>query len=286
MKTLTLSGWRGLKLAADIDGDPGHPAVLLLHGGGQTRHAWSRAFGQLVAGGYHVISYDARGHGGSEWAADGDYRTDALVADLKAILAALPQPPALVGASMGGITALTAIGESAAPIASALVLVDVAPNIERRGVEHIRSFMTANPQGFATLEEVAVAVAAYNPDRPRPKDTSGLLKNLRRGADGRYYWHWDPRIIAVSQAEHVAYLEAYEERMRNAAVQVRIPTLLVRGAQSDVVSPAGARQLRELIPQAEIVDIAGAGHMVAGDRNDAFNDTVIGFLGRQLPAPG
>lgn len=286
MKTLTLSGWRGLKLAADIDGDPGHPAVLLLHGGGQTRHAWSRAFGQLVAGGYHVISYDARGHGGSEWAADGDYRTDALVADLKAILAALPQPPALVGASMGGITALTAIGESAAPIASALVLVDVAPNIERRGVEHIRSFMTANPQGFATLEEVAVAVAAYNPDRPRPKDTSGLLKNLRHGADGRYYWHWDPRIIAVSQAEHVAYLEAYEERMRNAAVQVRIPTLLVRGAQSDVVSPEGARQLRELIPQAEIVDIAGAGHMVAGDRNDAFNDTVIGFLGRQLPAPG
>jgi len=284
--TAILTGHHGLKLAADIGGDPAAPPVILLHGGGQTRHAWSNAFARLVARGYRVYSYDARGHGASSWDSEGNYSTDALVADLRAVLATLPVRPALVGASMGGITALTAIGESTEPIASALVLVDVAPTIERRGVEKIRSFMTANPQGFETLEQVADAVAAYNPSRPRPKDTSGLLKNLRRGEDGRYYWHWDPKIIAGSQEEHIAYLQAYEARMREASRRVQVPTLLVRGSQSDVVSPEGARRFREQIPQAEIVDIAGAGHMVAGDRNDAFNEAVIGFLGRHLPPLG
>ncbi len=282
MKTTTLNGRDGLQLAADIDGDPRNPAVILLHGGGQTRHAWARAFRELVARGYHAISYDARDHGSSQWAADGDYSTDAMVADLRAIIATLPRPPALVGASMGGICSLTAIGESPQPIASALVLVDVAPTIERRGVEQIRRFMTANPQGFETLQDAADAVAAYNPGRPRPKDPSGLMKNLRRGDDGRLYWHWDPRIISASQQEHVAWLDAYEARMMAASTQVRVPTLLVRGGDSDVVSPAGVRRFRELIPQAETVDIAGAGHMVAGDRNDAFNAAVTGFLDRHL----
>lgn len=282
MKTTTLNGRDGLQLAADIDGDPRNPAVILLHGGGQTRHAWARAFRKLVARGYHAISYDARGHGSSQWATDGDYSTDAMVADLHAVIATLPRPPALVGASMGGICSLTAIGESPQPIASALVLVDVAPTIERRGVEQIRRFMTANPQGFATLQEAADAVALYNPSRPRPKDPSGLMKNLRRGDDGRLYWHWDPRIISASQQEHVAWLDAYEARMLAASTQLRVPTLLVRGGDSDVVSPAGVRRFRELIAQAETVDIAGAGHMVAGDRNDAFNAAVIGFLDRHL----
>ncbi|AXQ28688.1 alpha/beta hydrolase [Solimonas sp. K1W22B-7] len=282
MRTTTLQGWQGLSLAADINDAGAGPTVILLHGGGQTRHAWSGAARQLAAQGYRTIAYDARGHGGSGWAEDGNYTTDALVADLKAIVAALPAPPALVGASMGGITALTAIGETDTPLASALVLVDVAPTIERRGVEAIRRFMTANPGGFASLEAAADAVAAYNPSRPRPKDPSGLKKNLRLGEDGRLYWHWDPRIIAGSQEEHVAYLQAYETRMSNAARGIRVPTLLVRGSQSDVVSPEGAKHLQQLIPQAEIADIAGAGHMVAGDRNDAFNDAVIGFLNRSL----
>ena len=280
MRTARLNGSQALTLAADIGGDPAQPPVLLLHGGGQTRHAWGRAFRQLVANGYHVISYDARGHGDSDWSPAGDYQTEALVADLEVVLAALSRPAALVGASMGGITSLIAVGRRDPPPVTALVMVDVAPTLERRGIEHIRRFMTARPDGFGSLEEVADAVAAYNPDRPRPRDASGLMKNLRRGDDGRLYWHWDPRIIADSRAEHVAYLEAYEARMEDAARQVRVPTLLVRGSHSDVVSPAGAQRFRELIPQAEVVDVQGAGHMVAGDRNDAFNAAVLEFLVR------
>jgi len=278
MQPLTIKGQDGLALAADIDGPEHGPAVILLHGGGQTRHAWSRAFKALAEAGYRVLSYDARGHGDSGWDEAGDYSTDALVGDLCAVQSYLDAPVALVGASMGGITSLAAIGEGALAETQALVLVDVAPNIRREGVARIRAFMTANPEGFADLEEVADAVAAYNTERPRPKDPSGLMKNLRTGDDGRLYWHWDPRIISDRFDEHAAYLDTFEERMTAAARAVRVPTMLVRGSQSDVVSAEGAERLRELIPDARIEDVGGAGHMVAGDRNDAFNDVVRGFL--------
>lgn len=269
---------------ADESGPSEASAVVLLHGGGQTRQAWSRAFRELAAAGYHVISYDARGHGESAWADDGDYSSDMSVADLKAVVSTLPRPPALVGASMGGMASLLAIGEATTPIASALVLVDVAPRVERAGIEHIRNFMSAHLGGFSTLDEVADAVAAYNPSRPRPSDTSGLMKNLRQGDDGRLYWHWDPRLMDTRFDEHLAYLNAFEARMEAAAQQIQVPTLLIRGSQSDVVSESGAEAFRALMPQAEIVDIAGAGHMVAGDRNDAFNAAVVDFLRRHYPA--
>lgn len=284
MKTSSLIGSRGLRLMADIAGPPHGPAVVLLHGGGQTRHAWSRAFGELAAAGYYVLSFDARGHGESDWAEDGDYSSDASVADLRSVIATLDRPPALVGASMGGMAALIAMGEADLPIASALVLVDVAPRVERDGVEHIRKFMSANLDGFASLDDVADAVAAYNPSRPRPRDPSGLMKNLRRGDDGRLYWHWDPRLIDTRFDEHLAYLKTFEARMEAAAARIAAPTLLVRGGLSDVVSEAGVTAFRQQMPHAEVVDIAEAGHMVAGDRNDAFSAAMIAFLKRHYPA--
>lgn len=284
--TTRLPGKGGLMLAADIAGPRDGAPVVLLHGGGQTRHAWGRAFRRLADAGYRVLSYDARGHGESAWDPQGDYTTDALVADLRAVIATLDAPPALVGASMGGITSLATIGEAEASIARALVLVDVAPHIERKGVARIRDFMTGHPDGFADLDEAADAVAAYNPSRPRPKDPSGLMKNLRTGDDGRLYWHWDPKIISERFDEHAAYLETFEARMTAAARNIRVPTLLVRGGASDVVSPEGARKLRALIPHARVEDIASAGHMVAGDRNDAFNDVICDFLATAGEADG
>ena len=155
------AGVGGVSLAADVGGDPARPPVILMHGGGQTRHAWARAARELIAEGYHVICPDARGHGDSGWAADGNYRLDAFSGDLRAIIAALARPPALIGASLGGGTALLTIGESESPIASALVLVDMVPRPDPVGVSNIVRFMGANPQGFASLEEAADAVTAY-----------------------------------------------------------------------------------------------------------------------------
>ena len=267
----------GLAIAADIGGpDDGQP-VVLLHGGGQTRHSWGTARALLADKGYRVISADLRGHGKSGWSSDGDYRLDRFVDDLTVILTDLPRPTFLVGASLGGLASLVTAGEHRAPVAG-LVLVDVAPRIEMEGAERIGAFMRAAPNGFASLDEASDAVAAYQPHRKRPSDPSGLLKNLRLGTDGRYRWHWDPAFTdrEISSAE----ILQQGDRLRDAARGLTIPTLLVRGGLSTVVSPESVREFQELAPASEVVNIAGADHMVAGDRNDQFNTAILDFLHR------
>ncbi|ATE65448.1 alpha/beta fold hydrolase [Rhizorhabdus dicambivorans] len=269
----------GLTLVADVGGPEGAPSVVLLHGGGQTRHSWAGTMGQLVDQGYRVINVDARGHGDSDWAPDGEYRFTTQAGDLMAILAKVGRPVALVGASMGGATSFYAVGSHAEPIADALVLVDIVPRPAEGGARRIHAFMNANPDGFASVEEAADAVSAYYPERPRPKDVSGLRKNLRL-RDGRYYWHWDPRILEMTQQAEPPH---FSDELIRVAPCVTLPTLLVRGGKSDVVDDAGVAEMLRLVPHTEIFDVAGAGHMVAGDRNDPFSAGMIAFLGRHIP---
>ena len=270
----------GISIVGDVGGDPSSPAVILQHGGGQTRHSWGKAMRDLLSAGYHVVNLDARGHGDSGWAADGNYTIEALSEDLRAVMATLQSKPALVGASMGGACSLFTVGNSKEQIASALVLVDFIPHIAPEGAQRIAAFMQAKPEGFANVEEAADAVAAYNPHRPRPKNVSGLMKNLRLREDGRLHWHWDPQMLLSRQRiEPPQFVTTISEAARH----VRIPTLLVRGLQSDIVTPQGMKEFQQLLPSLEIYDVAGAGHMVAGDDNDAFNRGVITFLKRHLP---
>ena len=120
-------------------------------------------------------------------------------------------------------------------------------------------------------------------DRPRPRDLSGLRKNLRQ-RDGKWHWHWDPRFVRGRDGIDGQEGLVDHDRLAAAARRVSVPTLLVRGRMSDIVSEDGVRELRELIPHAEVVDVAGAGHMVAGDRNDAFNGSVTEFIEHTVPA--
>ena len=268
----------GISVVGDIGGDPSHPCVILQHGGGQTRHSWGKAMRDLIAEGYYVVNLDARGHGDSDWSPDGNYTLDALSADLLSVIATLKSPPALVGASMGGACSLYTVGNSAPQLASALVLVDIVPRVGAQGAAKIGAFMQSRPEGFATLEEAADAVSAYNPHRPRPKDISGLMKNLRLRADGRLHWHWDPQFLRRDRPEP----PVFAQRLLDAADRVRIPTLLVRGLQSDIVTDEGVRELKQHLPALEVYDVMGAGHMVAGDKNDVFDQGVISFLRRVM----
>jgi non-heme chloroperoxidase len=265
----------GIVLVGEAHGDPTAPPVVMLHGGGQTRYAWGGTAAALAAAGRHVLNMDLRGHGDSGWAPDGDYSLEAFVRDLVLVARELPHPPAVVGASLGGLTALLAAGELAPELVFALVLVDIAPRMDPVGVDRIIGFMTGNPDGFATLEEAADAVARYLPHRPRPKDLRGLQKNLRFGQDGRWRWHWDPAFVTGKQRPGAS---RDPERLERAAARLRIPVLLVRGRMSDIVSEAGAQAFLDLVPHARFVDVSDAGHMVAGDQNDAFTDAVVGFL--------
>ena len=274
-------GWEGMRIAGDSWGNPNGPLVVLQHGGGQTRHAWKRLGQTLGAAGYHAVSFDARGHGDSDWAGSGVYGQDAMVEDLKAVLAQLGgRRPVLVGASMGGGTSLVAIGEDHVD-ATALVLVDIAPRIEPEGVAKIKAFMNQKPEGFESLQEVADAIASYQPHRQAPDSLAGLAKNVRLGADGRYHWHWDPRFRNISRE-----LGVREQRLQACARRLTLPTLLVRGGLSDVLTEAGAQDFLRLCPHAEYVNVTGAAHMVAGDRNDSFGDVVVEFLSRQVPVGG
>lgn len=273
MRKRRFIGAKGVTLVADETGPEDGAPILLLHGGGQTRGSWKHTVGRLAARGYLVIAPDARGHGESDWAPDADYSLEALVGDLRAIVEALRAKPALVGASLGGVTALSLLGEQDAPDVRALVLVDTAPRIDMEGAKKITTFMRANADGFGSVEEAADAVAAYNPTRPRPKDPSGLRRNLRE-VGGRLYWHWDPAFMGARRVE----VGASRSRLESAAKRLNVPTLLVRGALSDVVGDEQVEHFRSLVPKASFVDVAGAGHMVAGDHNDAFSDAILSFL--------
>lgn len=273
-------GVGGVKLAGDAWGDPGGHLVILQHGGGQTRHAWKHTGRMLGAAGYYAVAFDARGHGDSDWAPDGLYGQDVMVEDLKCVIAALGNGrPVLVGASMGGGTSLVAIGEEHVN-ATALVLVDIAPRIETEGIDKIQAFMSLKPEGFDSLQEVADAIATYQPHREAPKNLNGLAKNVRLGDDGKYRWHWDPRFRP--QRHDFA---AREIRLTKCARRLRVPTLLVRGGLSDVLTDEGAQDFLRLCPHSEYVNVTAAGHMVAGDRNDVFGTEVIAFLSRLVPLP-
>ena len=271
-------GHEGVNIAGDTWGDANGPLVMLQHGGGQTRHAWKGAGETLGEAGYHAVAFDARGHGDSNWAGEGNYSADHMVEDLKCVARALGSDnPILVGASMGGGTSLVAIGEKNVP-ATALVMVDMAPRIEPEGQAKIQAFMGQKPDGFDSLQEVAAAIANYQPHRKRPRNLDGLAKNVRLAANGKYVWHWDPARRG-SQPGAVDY----RERLRLAADNLTLPVLLVRGGLSDVLSEEGAQAFIEQCPHAEYVNVANAAHMVAGDRNDIFAGSVISFLLRAAP---
>ena len=271
----------GLSLVADVAGPAGAPTVVLLHGGGQTRHSWAGSMRAFASRGYRVINFDARGHGDSGWSDTGAYTLDDRAADLAAVVADISGPFALVGASLGGATAIHAVAGGLRP--AAVVLVDIVPHPEPGGIARIVGFMRGHPDGFSSLDEAIAAVTAYNPDRASPTDPGGLRRNLRLTDDGRLRWHWDPRILAeTSEVLH----GILQQSTAVLATETDVPVLLVRGLRSDVVSDAGVTAFRALLPRLQVVDVAGAGHMVAGDRNDAFAAGVTVFLGNILPVPG
>jgi pimeloyl-ACP methyl ester carboxylesterase len=264
----------GLSLAVETRGPDHGTPVVFAHGFGQSRHAWTRAAQSLADRGWRTITFDARGHGDSDRVEDGCYVLAQFVDDLLAVALSLDAPPVLVGASMGGLLGLVAAGETRPDPFCALVLVDITPRWETAGVERMLDFMRAHPQGFASLDEAAEEVAAYLPQRRRRKDRYELAQLLRRGAAGRLRWHWDPAMLDTVAREG----ERHQQRLLNAARNIDVPTLLVSGGRSDIVSEATVKEFLDAVPHATHVQIPHAAHTLAGDDNAAFAAAIEPFL--------
>ena len=267
----------GLTLAADIEGPADGRPLLFMHGGGQTRQSWGKALHQAAQHGYRACALDLRGHGESDWSPDGHYDIDSFAADARAVLRTWDQPAVLIGASLGGLTSLI-VAANPPPKVAGLILVDIAVRNEEAGTRVISEFMIGAPDGFANIDEAADAVAAYLPHRPRPKDASGLMRNLREREDGRLVWHWDPTLF-TNMAKGNRSRALHEDYLETAARQLEVPTLLIRGGRSRVLSREGAEHFLQIAPHAEYVDVNDADHMVAGDANDLFNEAVFSFIG-------
>ena len=276
---LMLAAADGIVLAADRH-DGGGPGVVLGHGFGQTRQAWSATQRRLGAAGRASLAWDLRGHGASARNPPASrYDAGQFVAAAVTVAAAMGPAPVLVGASMSGLIGLAA--QARHRPYSALVLVDITPRWEVSGVERILGFMNAHPDGFESFEHAAERIAADLPHRRARKGPSQLAPLLVRRADGRLGWHWDPRLLT----EFIPGTPALQAPLEDACRALDVPLLLVSGGRSDVVSAGTVGHLLELAPHARHVQLPDATHMVAGDDNDAFAGAVLDFLSDLSAAP-
>jgi pimeloyl-ACP methyl ester carboxylesterase len=268
----------GLALAGSLLQRPGRQ-VSLAHGFGQTRQSWLATQARLADAGFGSLAWDMRGHGQSERnPATSPYAAEQFIADQIAAAAQLDDPlPVLVGASMGGLTGLMAQAEHR--LFSALVLVDVTPRWEAAGMQRIRSFMGAFPEGFESFEHAADAIANYLPQRRERKTPAQLTHLLKASHDQRLRWHWDSRLLS----EFVDRSQQLQDILSAAAGKIDVPVLLISGGRSDLVSDDTVAHFLQLVPQAEHVRLADATHMLAGDDNDSFSDTLLAFLRAQFP---
>ena len=271
----------GLNIEATALGNPDDPLVILLHGGGQTRHAWRATAEKLSQSGFYAVAIDLRGHGDSDWSEEGDYAIESYRNDLVSIIQKIGKPAFLIGASLGGMISLSTAGDKDYEnLCEALVMVDIGIYPNEDGSNEILNFMSSGFKGFDSLEDASNAISSYLPHREKPKDLSGLKKNLRLKDDGRYYWHWDPRFIK-SRTGNIDRSE-YRQRQRTYAESIKVPTLLIRGALSNVVTQEEVDDFLNTISHAEFVEIDKAAHMIAGDRNDIFANAAIDFLQQTL----
>jgi esterase len=249
-------------------GAPDRQVVLLLHGVNQTCHSWDEVALRL-SDRFTVYAIDQRGHGESAWAKDGDYSLDAMVGDLVEFsrLLALPQF-ALVGMSMGAAHAIAFTARRASDV-SHLVVVDYAPRVEQRGVDKIKQMLALS---WGSFEDAVEQMAAFNPRRTIDNIRERLRHSLSQRPDGSWGWRLDPALPRHPRFRDSA-VGAWED-----VQMVRCPTLVIRGAESDILSAEAAKTLVERFTAASIVTIPGAGHSVAGDNPDDFFGALLPFL--------
>ncbi len=256
-------------------GTPGRPPLVCLHGIKQTAHSWD-VVAPAHARTHHVRAHDQRGHGDSTWAPDGDYRIATQTRDIEQFLHAIDATPSvLVALSMGGLVALT-LAARAPELVRALVVVDIAPEVQRSGVDNIRSFVAATDE-LDTFEDFVQRAHSFNPRRTLANIRERLRHNLRQLPTGRWTWKYDPQLRNPARVG-----EAMGDLWAEVA-KIRCPVLIVRGGESDILAPEVAARFGGIV-KAEVRTVPGAGHSVMGDNPGGFLAAVEPFLAGLAPA--
>ncbi|MCK9518111.1 MAG: alpha/beta hydrolase [Dehalococcoidia bacterium] len=265
---------RGLKLHYQEWGEPGAPAIVMLHGFGVSGHMFDE-FAERLQSRFRLIALDQRGHGDSDWAEDGDYSREAFVEDLEAVREALGLKTfLLVGHSMGGLNAVAYTAKYPERV-RALVLVDVGPEAAKEGVDNIVRF-TRGPDELE-FEEFVQMAHQFNPRRSIENIRDRMRHRLRQMESGKWTWKFDRRFRQEKSGLRIGS-ELSNDEVWQLYRSVRVPTLLVRGAESDVLTQEVAERVAREMHQARLVVVRGAGHSVPGDNPDDFSAAVESFL--------
>ncbi len=257
--------------------------LILLHGHGNEAHLWDD-FVPKITEHYRVLALDQRGHGDSDWDPEGRYDAEHMASDLEAVLDAFEIDRfVLVGFSMGGRVSMTFASRHPERLAG-LVLVDIGPEIDRRGAMRIGGEM-ADPRNptFSSIEEYArmlsINYPAGQPEALMRMARYGLRKG--KGDEGRYSLKMDPKLRSdrPDDAESIAKEEAFTQLQWDALAKLPCPALVVRGAASDILSPEIAdKMVEEVIPNATLAVVPQAAHSVATDNPEGFAEAVCGFV--------
>jgi pimeloyl-ACP methyl ester carboxylesterase len=263
---------RGLSFHYVEWGEATRPPLLCLHGITQTAHSWDEVAAEL-SNDYRVFCLDQRGHGDSDWAPDGDYTRQTQAADIDAISDALGLSRfILAGMSMGGINAITFTARHPEKV-NLLIIVDVSPEVQARGVQNIRSFIQASDE-LDSFEEFVQRAHQFNPRRSRENLRSRLSHNLKQLPSGKWTWKYDKALRSPGRGFQASALLNLWDDVR----AVRCPTLIIKGGESDILSKESAEKLQAAIPSSRLAVVSGAGHSVMGDNPSGFVEAVRLFL--------
>lgn len=266
---------RGMRFHYLDWGTRGRPPMLFLHGGGLNVHTWDLVCAALKPE-RHCLALDQRGHGDSEWSPVMDYATESHAEDLDAFVSHRGLDRfVLVGMSLGGANALAWAGRHSDRLA-ALVLVDVGPEVRQAGVRKIAAF-TSEATPLDSVDDFIAKALAFNPRRDATLLRRSLLHNLRRMPDGKWMWKYDQRHRGRTMDPAAAARR--RELLWSAVSKVSCPTLVVRGAESDVFHDEDAERLAGALPDGRWVKIANAGHTVQGDNPAGLLVALRQFLG-------
>lgn len=251
------------------------PTIVLLHGGHQSAHSWDLVSLHLAKR-YRVLALDQRGHGDSEWARDVEYSNHIMALDAEAFIQAMGLTrPILIGHSMGGRNSMLLTKRNPAAL-RALVLVDIGPEISEAGRKTISAFVRAN-EVFDDLEHFVRNVRKYDPYRSQEHIERTVKYNMLKRVDGKFVSKCDSNPMRLGLMHGSGPLDniALDD-----ARAFDLPVLVLRGANSNILTPDAAERFRDALPNGTLVTVPDCGHNVHSQNTKGFLDALNGFLDR------